>query len=255
MIVANLASYPPRRDRLEAVVASIAPQVGRVNLVLNEYAGPLQELEKFGNVNQIIPTEDTKDVGKFYPDVSDADFVLMIDDDLVYPSDYVERTVARFTQLGDEPFCAGYHASLYEKPRFSLIPRKLKKYLAYDAARIADFRKVFVFYKEQPQAVIVDQVATNAAIMRGKDFPPYSYMAGSQKFVDVRLAKWCFEKGITPIALPKTANWFERIDYDETIYEGFTKQNPPHVSEEIMTYAFKVIGRGQKINSVSEPAR
>ena len=72
MIIANLATYPPRRENLLPVVQAIAPQVDQLNVVLNQYDAELPELVDIPNVKQIIPHEDTKDVGKFYPDVSDC---------------------------------------------------------------------------------------------------------------------------------------------------------------------------------------
>ena len=147
MIIANLATYPLRRENLLPVVQAIAPQVDQLNVVLNQYDAELPELVDIPNVKQIIPHEDTKDVGKFYPDVSDADFVFMIDDDLIYPADFVERSVASLTALGPSGFMGGYHASLYMKPSFSLSPKKLIAWARYADVKIADYRAPFRFYE------------------------------------------------------------------------------------------------------------
>ncbi len=240
MIVANLATYPPRREAVLGVVRTIAPQVDRLNVVLNQFDAPLPELASFENVEQIIPTSDTKDAGKFYPTTSDARYVLMIDDDIIYPANYVSKTLHALEDLGESGVLGGYHGSIYQKPKFSLTKRKLRKWFSYiTRGNLADFRKVHVFRNELKAPVVVDQIATNAAIMRGQDMPPYSFMADSQKFVDVRLARWCFEKNITCICLPRDAGWLSDIRFDETIYEGFTQTNPPHVTREILSYAFK----------------
>lgn len=252
MIIANLATYPPRRENLLPVVQAIAPQVDQLNVVLNQYDAELPELVDIPNVKQIIPHEDTKDVGKFYPDVSDADYVFMIDDDLIYPADFVKRSVASLTALGPSGFMGGYHASLYVKPSFSLSPKKLFAWARYADVKIADYRAPFRFYETLEQPTVVDQIATNAAIMRGADFPPYEFMAGSQKFVDVRLARWCFEHDIRPVALPKVEGWLGEVRFEETIFNGFTRNNHPHVSEEIWTYAFKVPGRGAPVTPDAE---
>ncbi len=248
MIVANLATYPPRRDALLPVVQAIAPQVDRLNVVLNQYDDTLPELSGIANVEQIIPDYDTKDVGKFYPDVSGAEYVFLIDDDLIYPADFVSKTIERFDALGSGKFMGGYHASLYTKPEFSLSPKKLLKRLRYSDDRIADYRKPYRFYEQLNAPVVVDQVATNAAILRGADFPPHDFMAGSQKFVDVRLAAWCFQHGIRPVALPKDAGWLGEVRFEETIFRDFTRKNPPHVAAEIWSYAFKIEGRGMPLN-------
>ena len=38
--------------------------------------------------------------------------------------------------------------------------------------------------------------------MRGADMPPFAYMADARMFVDVRLARWCFEQDIASSACP-----------------------------------------------------
>jgi len=248
MIVANMATYPPRGSTLESVLDSVAHQVDQLNLVLNEYAHPPEFLEKFPNVHPIIPREDTKDVGKFYPHASGSQYVFLIDDDRLFPDDFVAYTITQFEKLGSGDFLGGYHASLYYKPSISWKPKKLQKFINFNARSIARYRKVFPAHYEIKAPFIVDQIGTGATILRSNHMPSYEYMRDSQKFVDVRLARWCFEHGITSVCLPRRAGWFPRgFDFDETIYRGFTKKDPPHVAEEIWCYAFKVPNRGELI--------
>jgi len=244
VITANLATYPPRRSNLLPVVRAIAPQVDRLNVVLNEYGSALPELEAFPNVVQIVPREDTKDTGKFYPPVEGASYVLLIDDDLVYPDDFVARTVATFDSLGSGRFLGGYHGSLYVKPAFSLKPKRFRRWLRYTGADVADHRKRVQVQNGLDAPMVVDQIATNAAILRGPDMPPYDYMRDSQKFVDVRLARWCFDHALRPVLLPRPEGWIGQVRFDETIYDSFTRTTPPAVADEIMHYAFRVPGRG-----------
>ncbi|WP_424832394.1 glycosyltransferase family A protein [Ruegeria sp.] len=261
MIIANLATYPKRQKFLRTVVEAIAPQVDRLNLVLNEFEAVPSELLGYGNIVPILPEEDTKDVGKFYPDVSGAEYVMLFDDDILYPPDYVAKTVSRFEALGNRTAIGSYHGSIYRRPEFNnrrdrnnpggigmgvfgrLIeyPRELYSY----KTRLADFRDVFVFYKEQHAPIIVDQIASGVAILKARDFPPYSYMAGSQKFVDVRLARWAFERGLTGVTLPRESGWLRPLRYEETIFNDFTEKNPEHVNVEIKTFAGRVPHAGE----------
>lgn len=243
MIVANLATYPARIETLPKVVAAIAPQVDQLNIVLNEYEAELPELTAFQTVRQILPPHDTKDTGKFFPNVTGAEYVFTLDDDILFPPDFVEVTLDKMRALGPGHI-GGYHASLYEKPPFSLKGRRFKRWIGYRKKRIVDYRRVFTFYKEVKSEIVVDQVASGTAVMAARDFPPYAYMKDSHKFVDVRLARWCFEHDITPVVLPRPANWLKPLRYEETIYRDFTKSNPRHVANEILTYAFKVPNRG-----------
>lgn len=244
MIVANLATYPPRRDGMLDVVRALAPQVDRLNVVLNEYSEIPAELAAFGNVLPVIPHENTVDVGKFYVAPEAEDLVFYVDDDIYPRADFVSRTVDRFNALGLGRWLAGYHGSLYEKPTIRQPLRLLK----FTRRRIAKYRKVFSLDGPLASPLIVDQIGTGAAVIRGKDAPSYEYMRDSQKFVDVRLARWCFEQGITPVCLPREENWLRTGRYGRaSIHRTFTMRNPPYVAEEIWTYAFKVKGRGGRI--------
>lgn len=254
MIVANLATYPPRRENLLPVLRTIAPQVDRLNVVLNQYGSRLPELEQIPKVVQILPGTDTKDVGKFYPEAQGAEYVLLIDDDLVFPPDFVSRTVSAFRSLGEGKFFGGYHGSLYVRPGFSLKPKRFWRWLTYTEGKVAGFRRRVQVHEAVDKPLIVDQIATNAAIIRGSDLPPYEFMADSQKFVDVRIARWNFERGILPVLLPRPADWIGQVRFEDTIYRSFTCKDLPHVAEEIMSYAFKVEGRGSILSSYSDAA-
>lgn len=249
MIIANLATYPSRRNNLEKVVEIISPQVDRLNIVLNQYDTVPVELEKFSNVVLIIPKDDLKDTGKFYPDVQEAEYVFLIDDDIIYPSDYVSSTVKSFEKLTFQNCIGGHHGSVYIKPSLRNLLRSPGLLFTYKK-RIADFRIFFGLFRELKVATVVDQIGTGAAILRGKDMPPYEYMRSAIKYVDVRLARWCFEHDIMPVCLPREANWIGGVSFDETISSGFTTQNPPHVSTEILAFAFKGRSRGLPVSKI-----
>lgn len=244
MIVANLATYPPRRDSLLRVVDAIAPQVDRMNVVLNQYQTVPEELTGLANVHPVIPPEDTKDVGKFFPDCSTADYVFLVDDDIVFPADYVVSTIDRFNALGPSGYIASYHASIYLRPRLKPKWSSIRDRLTYRRYP-ANFRRVFTFYKALEAPVVVDQIASGVAVLRGRDMPGYAFMRDSQKFVDVRLATWVHQQGLTPVVLPRDAEWLQPIRYEETIYEGFTQMNPPHVNAEILSFAYKMPHTGE----------
>ena len=72
MIVANLATYPPRVAQIGQILSSVSPQVDQVNVVLNLMDTVPKILSTFSNVVPILPGKDTKDTGKLYPNVDDA---------------------------------------------------------------------------------------------------------------------------------------------------------------------------------------
>lgn len=247
MIIANLATYPPRAEFMPKVVEAVSPQVDRLNVVLNQYDEIPNFLLNYENVVPVVPTHDTKDAGKFYPDCSGAEYVLMIDDDVVYPRDFVALSVERMKSLGPDRYLGGYHCSIYRRPKLKYTSmRSIKSNIRFwiSPNQIARFRKYFHFGCDVSNAIYVDQVATNAAIMRGSDMPPYDFMRTSQKFVDVRLAKWCFENEIMRVTLPRQKAWLrpsssEGVVFQEEIVHDFTEKHHKHVAQEIRSFAFK----------------
>jgi hypothetical protein len=243
MIVANLATYPPRLNHLNNVIARLSPQVDRVNVVLNEYAEVPPALDRYRNVNPVLPSWDMKDVGKFLPDVRGASFVFLVDDDIHYPRDYVELSLTRLQELASVgPVVGGYHGTLYEKPSFSL--RRLGRFLRYSPDKIAVYRRRYRFHEGLEHPIVVEQLGTGVAVLPGALMPSFDFMQGSQRFVDVRFARWCFENGIAPVCLAREAGWIEGEKLETSIFRTFTRKPQPEVAREIWQFAFKVRGRG-----------
>lgn len=248
MIIANLATYPPRLACAEDVIRKIAPQVDLINVVLNQCDQTLSTLSNLSNVRQILPAEDTKDTGKFFPEVDNAEWVILLDDDLVYPANYVEDTIVKISGLKQGRVLAGYHGVTYRRPKFSLEPRELRTWLMH-GSRVHMWRDVAHFEEALAETIYVDQVGSGTAAIRGADMPPYAYMRGSQRFADVRLARWCYEEGLDVVCLPRPPGFLGSVSFDESIWESFTKRSPRHVREEILTFAY----RRQNVHQMQRP--
>lgn len=244
-IIANMATYPPRRASMIAAARTIAPQVTTLNIVLNEYSEKTEELKSVSNITQHLPPYDTKDTGKFLPDIDDADYVLLVDDDIDFPDDLVECMLAEQRDKGINSVI-GYHGTIYRRPRFSRKPRKLLRWLRFRAERdILQYRKVLAFSQELEETTHVDQLGTGVVLLPARYYPAFDFMRDSAFFVDVRFAKWCFNKRLIQYAAKRPADWLKSIDHDDTIYQNFTLQSPLCVRREIMSYAFKQPGRNQ----------
>ncbi len=231
-----MATYPVRADVLPLAVEDILSQVDLLFLTLNEYSAVPEWIESSPKIEASIPTEDFKDVGKFVHKPGDDDVVFFVDDDIKYPDDYVERSIyqARAIGLNDNVF--GYHASTYDK----------------DLEQGANSRRAFSFKRRNWSVEYVDQIGTGTMIALGKNVPPLAYMRGSQRFVDVRYAKWLFEKAVNLVVLPRTPRYLDERNSknadDTAIYETFTKNSPRAVVDEIRTFAGKSPLIGKKVD-------
>lgn len=117
-ITANIATYPPRMHSLKQTVASIYDQVDEIRICFNEmnqWDVP-HYFKDLGNhkIDIITPDDNLTDNGKFWEldqlkfkakvtDSKHADeheYYFTMDDDLIYPHDYVEKTIEAIKTYG-----------------------------------------------------------------------------------------------------------------------------------------------------------
>lgn len=252
MIVANLASYPPREASLHRVLRAMAPQVDRLNLVLNEYAEAPAFVRDFANVRVILPRKDLKDTGKFYPTLDPGDTVFLIDDDLRYPDNYVEQTLRLWLWMQALPVVAGYHASTYlpfERTRFRDRGFSRARY----RRRLSRFREVAAFFEAEKAPTLADQLGTGTVVTTGSRMPPFEYMRDSAGFVDVRFARWCFEQGLRPVSLPRPFRWLSQQKVEGSLFEDVTHKHHPHIEQEIASFATRQSDAGARFDPGPPP--
>lgn len=240
MIVGSMATYPARAHIFWNAAETIAAQVDVLYIVLNEFEAVPKIANVPSNVRFILPKQDLKDVGKFLPEFGDDDIVFLTDDDILYPSDYVERTLISIKGLRYSGRCIyGYHGTRYLPATFrgdldSAIGAI--KHRIY-GGKLRRLRKNFFYEDALAEHCVVDQLGSGVAVARGRDLPKIAYMNGSQNFVDVRLARWCFESDISSVCLPRAGGWLHTQVTNASIYQTFTRRTPAHVLKEIYAFA------------------
>jgi hypothetical protein len=251
MIVVNIATYPPRLRSLLDTIERLSNQVDRINVVLNEYQNPPDDLKKFDNVQPLIPDHDTKDTGKFFPDVSEAAWVFLCDDDIVYPDSYVRDSLREMAAISQPNFIGGYHGSIYRGPRLKKWSVSgLRRYFKERRRPVGELRDVIKIERACASPIVVDQLGTGVMVLKPDQMPPYDYVKTAQKFVDVRMARWCFERRILQICLPHEEGYMWGVDHEETIYRDFTKAHFPNVLAEICEFALKNPRAGRTVEAI-----
>ena len=226
MIRAHMATYPARRETMPRAVASLAPQVERLVVVLNEYGEVPAELARFGNVEAVIPETDLKDTGKFLPEAAPEDHVFLVDDDLIYDDGYVAHTLAAAAECPIPRAVFGYHGS----------------WLRRGFRRKGFVRGVFNFKRSLAEDMVVDMLGTGTVYALGRDLPPLDYMRDAQRFTDVRFARWCQEQGLVRVCLRRPHRFIREQQVETSIWTSFTTQLPPHVFDEVKAFGRKTPG-------------
>jgi hypothetical protein len=87
----NIATYPARFSNLMATLESLKGQADVIRICLNEYKTIPEALKEY---ECYIPTTNLTDNGKFLLLSNKREYYFSCDDDIIYPPDYVERTVS-----------------------------------------------------------------------------------------------------------------------------------------------------------------
>lgn len=116
LITASVASMPERKDGLHEVVQRLLPQVDRMIVYLNNYT----EIPEFLNNNNIVVCTsqdhgDLKDAGKFFLADQIHGYHIVLDDDLIYPLDYVDRMLEKIDGY-ERKYCMGVHGIRLRPP-------------------------------------------------------------------------------------------------------------------------------------------
>lgn len=91
-----MATIPDRLDTLEMVLDSITLQVDVLELALNGFTTVPYVLGKYSNVVPNLTTNDNGDANKFLRIENYTDnYYFSLDDDLIYPKDYVEKYIEK----------------------------------------------------------------------------------------------------------------------------------------------------------------
>jgi hypothetical protein len=229
-----MATYPPRVATLRAALDSIAPQVDRVFLCLNEYVEAPGFLAEYNNLTTFHPERDLKDIGKFAaPDVADGDDVFLVDDDLIYAKGYVAHMMNVVPEIADHPIVLGVHGS---------IMRTGFRHKGYK-------RQYFNFPKAQAQSICVDQLGTGTIYLKGRQMPALDDMADAQGYADIRFARLSHQRDITLICVARDAGMIRQQVTDSSLYHSFTRRLPDAVFDEVKIYGRRPAHLGQPVDT------
>lgn len=114
IISANIATQPSRMNSLKQMVASIYDQVDVIRICFNKMTienvpDYLIQLSQFNNdrntkgkIQMYFPSVNFTDNGKFLrlDDLMGSEYYFTMDDDLIYPPDYVQKTIDAIKKYG-----------------------------------------------------------------------------------------------------------------------------------------------------------
>lgn len=114
MITANMATIPERTEIAIKAINSIYDQVSVVRLYLNNFKNVPSEFKD--DKIQIHQGKDLCSSGKVFWAKNPNEYYFCIDDDILYPSDYVINTVDKLNKYNDDVVIS-YHGRSFQKDK------------------------------------------------------------------------------------------------------------------------------------------
>jgi FkbM family methyltransferase len=117
-VTAAFATYPGRRDIAPDVIDSLAPQVDKLFVYLNNYDDVPPFIRDSPHRDRIVfildPASQLRAAAKFNWLESVSGYHLICDDDIIYPPDYARRMVAAIDKY-DRKAILGVHGVIFER--------------------------------------------------------------------------------------------------------------------------------------------
>jgi len=191
IVSANFATHKARRNVIDKAVSSIIDQVDVVRVHYNDYKPPKRDWEQHTG-------EDITDKGKF-AHIKKGEIAFTCDDDLLYPPDYVSKTLRGLYE----------HNSIVTYHGRRLRGKGLNYYRGHES---------FHFMHTTLQDEKVDVPGTGVMCFDTRRFMPDILQYDQDKMVDLLFALEARKKKREIVCLKHIRGWINVLTDTESIY-------------------------------------
>lgn len=216
-VVVSLCSIPERSALLQKTLASLAPQVDKINIYLDRYSAVPDFIRNVHENISVVLSQDKpglRDNGKFLPfsDLAGPCYYFTADDDIEYPPDYVATLLRKIEFYGREAVIGVHGVLLPERP----------------TGYFSGFRKVLMYKNALENDALVNNLGTGTVAFHSGclsglclDMFPTAGMA------DIYLSLYCKGRNIPMIAIARPENWLHELKSPNvSLYQEFMKDDP-----------------------------
>ena len=207
-IICGIATINERKHLLPQVIKSIVNQVDKLIIYQNDYKD-LSFLTLSDKIEIYSGIEDTGidygSSGKFYKaNEYPNDYYFSIDDDIIYPQDYVSQTIAKMKYYNDNVIVS-YHGR-------NLKPNAISYY--------KDFSNRVVFHLHQRRDLEITFPGTGVMCMIPSTINFNLDDICQPNMTDIELAIMAKRSGLKCIGLSHRRNWIKPIDNNTSLIHG-----------------------------------
>ena len=213
-VTANIATQPHRFKRLLEMLKSIEGQFDEIRIYLNNFSTVPPEISKYTT----YIGKDLTDNGKFFWSHSSDEYYFTLNDDVIYPKDYVKKTL---------PLIKDRIVSYQGRSLFGL---KQPYYGNH---------KFYTHCYEVIDEVLIDVASTGFMAFNTNLFKPNLWKSPNKKMSDLIISLEATIFNIDIVCLPKSENWIMQIDDEEFgISSEFFRVDDKQIilSDMILTY-------------------
>jgi len=215
-VAACMATYPGRFGNLKQVVASLVPQIDQLYIYVNETLDGLPDLSRWPNVTIVDARAHEGDLsatGKLFPlEFISRSFVFLVDDDFIYPPDYVARYRAIFAAF-DDRCCVTTHGGV-------LPPRPL---WYFDRCRSFDAQKAL------DRLHLASLAGSGTFAFHQDRFTVRFADAPREPMVDLFLSMGAFDQGLPIWCAPRPERWLRHLG-GAGLWEGYRARLTHHTN-------------------------
>ena len=196
-VFVGVASIPSRESSLRTVMERLLPQARQVGVYLNGY----EEVPDFLRHDRIVVARsqdhgDLRDNGKFFfLEESAARYYATVDDDILYPVDYLEQLIGGLNDA-EQGAAVGVHGAIYPTPIIDLIRA----------------RHLFHFKDFLPYAMPVHLLGTGTTLFDQSDWQLRLSEFGSPGMADVWFASAASKRSARLFVVRRQRGWLEPIE-------------------------------------------
>lgn len=207
--IVNIASYN-RVDSLIKTLESIIDQCDVINLTLNSFDGDLHDIFYHEKVNLIFSDNSLGDAMKFYKLNESDGYYLTIDDDLIYPPNYVDFMIAKCKEYGNTKV-------------ITLHGRNFKKFPI--TSYYSDATERYSFLHLVRQNVKVQFGGTGVMCFHTDLLKLPIDFFRSPNMADVWIGKYCMENNIDILCVRHERGYINYVPQTSTIYDTHSKND------------------------------
>lgn len=209
-ITANMATMPKRLKTAIKTIESIYDQVSLVRLYLNNF--DIIPKEFIDDKIYVYQGRDLKSSGKVFWADTPNEYYFCIDDDILYPSDYVDYTLKKLHTYDDDVIVS-YHGRVFPRNR------KVNDYFK-------DRTKFIHFTQKNPQDEMVDVIGNGVSCWNTNNIKidvnkfQYHYMD------DILVSAQAHEQGKRRIVVSHEEGYLKILETSSgSLYEKYNKNS------------------------------